>query len=176
MSANDGGSIVTPAPRLVRKSAGFLRDRLEQGEGVVFAYRVRTGSILVSIAAGFGVLILGSLLVNFLFRGRETSAWHDVAYFFGYTVTLFWAIQLQKQRVLALTDRRLFLLKTHPFVERVQSIESEERRASVHATLLSKKRVEVSGDGHLAARVIASGSPMVIQYLMDWAAPSRPDA
>ena len=182
MSANNSGSILTRPPRLIRKADGFLSDRLEPGESVVSAFRVRTASLWFGMAVGLGGLVLWDILLHFIFLGHETSGWHDGLFFglslLGVFIAIVGKIQLQKPRLWALTDRRLFVLITSPLLEKVRSIETEERRATIKATLLSKSRVVVSGDKHGAMRVrVPAGSSAVMgEYLRDWAEPSRPDA
>src|SRR6476659_2913332 len=114
-------------PRRSRTTQAFLAGRLEPGETVTMTVRVLEGSALAYLAVAIPALLLWLTSLN-LIRGNHVSeVVFGVAYIAGLVAIILIAQWLfMKPRLLALTDRRLVILRLSPPFERVVGVEAEE--------------------------------------------------
>jgi hypothetical protein len=158
-------------PRRSRTAEAFLASRLAPGETVTATFRVQTGSLLAYLAIALPAILLWFAGLNRIHRSRFSEVVFGVVYTVGYVAIILIAQWLlMKPRMLALTDRRLFILRLSPPFGRVAGVEAEGRRESVRS---SKEggRLLVSGVGErpVSFRIPWGDGPIVL-YLKDWAA------
>jgi hypothetical protein len=158
-------------PRRVRKAKAFLVDRLEAGETPTTALRVQTGSLLFYLVVAIPVLALWFGGWDLLHRGGGSESALGWIFIVGYAaITLVGQRLILKPRLLAVTDRRLFVLTLSPLTESVAGVEAEISRHDVRATLADKDRLIVSGTGDRPISLrLPYGYRRTASYLRDWA-------
>jgi len=158
-------------PRLVRKAESFLATYLEPGETLTTAVRVQTGSLLAYLVVGIAAFILLGVGLDQSPANMLPQGVFGGLFIAGYIAIVSGASWLVlKPRLLAITDRRLFLFKMTGFLGRVSGIETEEVRDSVRARLIDKDRVVVSGaQGRAISIRVTYSYRYIAAYLRDWA-------
>src|SRR6185436_1775564 len=102
---------------------------LEPGETVTMTVRVMKGSALAYLGVALPALLLWLTSLNQIRRNHVSEVVFGLVYIGGLVAIVLIAKWLfMKPRLLALTDRRLFILRLSPPFERVVGVETEERR------------------------------------------------
>jgi hypothetical protein len=158
------------SPRRIRKAGAYLRNRLEPGEEVQSALRVLTGSFLLYLLASAVIVAVYFLAVATLSGNPNEDPTFSIAVLGLIVIMGFAQWAILKPRLLVLTDRRMFVVKTTAVMDRPKEIEAVERRDDVHAELVDRDRVLVSGQRRRPISLrVPFGQRKIASYIRDWA-------
>lgn len=134
--------------------------------------RVLSGSLLAYLAVALPALLLWFEGLNQIRRNHVSEVVFGVVYIGGFVAIILIAQWLLiKPRLLALTDRRLFILRLSPPFERVVGVEAEGRRETVRVISKGWGRLLISGASERPVRLKIPwlGSLYEASHVKDWA-------
>ena len=134
--------------------------------------RVLTGSALAYLVVALPALLLWITGLNLIRQSHASEVVFSVVYIAG-LVAIILIVQwlLMRPCLLALTERRLFILRLSPPFERVVGVEAEERRESVRVISKGWGRLHISGASERPVRLKIPwlGSLQEASRVKDWA-------